>query len=49
VLRKSICVKLSDRLENNLIIDKSGRKENVVTKIVKKIKRGFGHVERMDK
>jgi hypothetical protein len=45
-----ISVKLSDRVRNEVIREKYGVKEDVVTKIIEKnMLRWFGHVERMDK
>ena len=46
---RSMCgVTLNDRLRNDLIRERCGLNEDVVTKINKGLLRWFGHVERMD-
>jgi hypothetical protein len=47
-LRSMIGVKLSDRVRNEVIREKCGVKEDVVTKVEKNMLRWFGHVQRMD-
>ena len=41
-------IKLSDRVNNSIIREQCGVKEDVVTKIEKGMLRWFGHAERMD-
>jgi hypothetical protein len=43
-----IGIKLSDKVRNEVIREKCGAKEDVVTKIENNMLRWFGHVERMD-
>jgi hypothetical protein len=47
-LRNMIGVKLSDRVRNEVMREECGAKEDVGTKIQKKMLRWFGHVERME-
>ena len=46
---RSMCgVKLTDRVRNNVIRDKCGLKDDIMTKIERHKLRWFGHMERMD-
>ena len=47
-LRSMSGIKLSDRVNNSIIREQCGVKEDVVTKIEKGMLRWFGHAERMD-
>ena len=47
-MRNMCGVTLNDRLRNDVIRDRCGLKEDVVTKVEKGMLRWFGHVGRMD-